>query len=132
MVQTQRTWANNVIYIYASKGKSYDEPEELNGMMSEKRSFTWSVVPELALAWKHAKEGKGNYYEVDGYLFRRDKILGESIGQLEQLPAPGNRSERDDIEKGCCSGGEERRSNGRRRERRRRIPGFGRKVRPPG
>ncbi|GFU00923.1 hypothetical protein TNCV_3428901 [Trichonephila clavipes] len=37
---------------------------------------------ELALAWKHAKEGKGNYYEVDGYLFNRDKILGESIGQL--------------------------------------------------
>ncbi|GFY25872.1 retrovirus-related Pol polyprotein from transposon opus [Trichonephila clavipes] len=37
---------------------------------------------ELALAWKHAKEGKGNYYEVDGYLFHRDKILGESIGQL--------------------------------------------------
>ncbi|GFT51574.1 retrovirus-related Pol polyprotein from transposon opus [Trichonephila clavipes] len=37
---------------------------------------------ELALAWKYAKEGKGNYYEVDGYLFRRDKKLGESIGQL--------------------------------------------------
>ncbi|GFU27015.1 retrovirus-related Pol polyprotein from transposon opus [Trichonephila clavipes] len=37
---------------------------------------------ELALVWKYAKEGKGNYDEVDGYLFRRDKILGESIGQL--------------------------------------------------
>ncbi|GFW85773.1 uncharacterized protein TNCV_854221 [Trichonephila clavipes] len=37
---------------------------------------------ELALVWKYAKEGKRNYYEVDGYLFRRDKILGESIGQL--------------------------------------------------
>ncbi|GFX77445.1 CCHC-type domain-containing protein [Trichonephila clavipes] len=37
---------------------------------------------ELALAWKHAKEGKGNYYEVDGYLFHRDKIFGESIRQL--------------------------------------------------
>ncbi|GFY29080.1 retrovirus-related Pol polyprotein from transposon opus [Trichonephila clavipes] len=37
---------------------------------------------ELALVWNHAKEGKGNYYEVDGYLFHRDKILGESIGQL--------------------------------------------------
>ncbi|XP_055936891.1 uncharacterized protein LOC129966488 [Argiope bruennichi] len=37
---------------------------------------------ELATAWKHAKEGKSNYYEVDGYLFHRDKILGESIGQL--------------------------------------------------
>ncbi|GFQ80034.1 CCHC-type domain-containing protein [Trichonephila clavata] len=39
---------------------------------------------ELALAWKHANEGKGNYYEAggDGYLFDRDKILGESIGQL--------------------------------------------------
>ncbi|GFX28907.1 retrovirus-related Pol polyprotein from transposon opus [Trichonephila clavipes] len=37
---------------------------------------------ELALAWKHAKEGKGNHDEVDGYLLHRDKILGESIGQL--------------------------------------------------
>ncbi|GFU00862.1 retrovirus-related Pol polyprotein from transposon opus [Trichonephila clavipes] len=37
---------------------------------------------ELALVWKYAKEGKGNYYEVDGYLFRKDKILGQSIGQL--------------------------------------------------
>ncbi|GFV53369.1 retrovirus-related Pol polyprotein from transposon opus [Trichonephila clavipes] len=37
---------------------------------------------ELALVWKYAKEGKGNYYEVDGHLFRRDKILGESIEQL--------------------------------------------------
>ncbi|GFX57909.1 retrovirus-related Pol polyprotein from transposon opus [Trichonephila clavipes] len=42
----------------------------------------WECCAELALAWKYAKEGKGNYYEVDGYLFRRDKILGESIGQL--------------------------------------------------
>ncbi|GFY27696.1 integrase catalytic domain-containing protein [Trichonephila clavipes] len=30
---------------------------------------------ELALVWKQAKEGKGNCYEVDGYLFHRDKIL---------------------------------------------------------
>ncbi|GFX43720.1 retrovirus-related Pol polyprotein from transposon opus [Trichonephila clavipes] len=37
---------------------------------------------QLALVWKHAKEGKGNHYKVDGYLFHRDKILGESIGQL--------------------------------------------------
>ncbi|GFT19542.1 CCHC-type domain-containing protein [Trichonephila clavipes] len=35
---------------------------------------------ELALVWKYAKEGKGNYYEVDGYLFRRDKILGRVLG----------------------------------------------------
>ncbi|GFU94242.1 CCHC-type domain-containing protein [Trichonephila clavipes] len=34
---------------------------------------------ELALVWKHAKEGKGNYYEVDGYLFHRNKILGERV-----------------------------------------------------
>ncbi|GFV69857.1 hypothetical protein TNCV_2631591 [Trichonephila clavipes] len=28
------------------------------------------------------RKAKRNYYEVDGYLFRRDKILGRSIGQL--------------------------------------------------
>ncbi|GFT69438.1 retrovirus-related Pol polyprotein from transposon opus [Trichonephila clavipes] len=132
---------------YASKGKSYDEPERAKWNDSEKRSFNGSggnvdetevslgILPEeaqehiedsrrnitslwnevgilgtkdeevtaemdkgsmvadsfrseqeccteLALVWKHAKEGKGNYYEVDGYLFYTDKILGESIGQL--------------------------------------------------
>ncbi|GFU98127.1 retrovirus-related Pol polyprotein from transposon opus [Trichonephila clavipes] len=35
---------------------------------------------ELALVWKYAKEGKGNYYEVDGYLFRRDKYSGRVLG----------------------------------------------------
>ncbi|GFU84252.1 CCHC-type domain-containing protein [Trichonephila clavipes] len=50
---------------------------------------------ELAMAWKYAKEGKGNYYEVDVYLFRRDKILGESIGQLEGMRA--------DVKKFCES-----------------------------
>ncbi|GFT71064.1 transposable element Tcb2 transposase [Trichonephila clavipes] len=45
---------------------------------------------ELALAWKYAKEGKGNYYEVDEYLFRRDKnTRGEywaaALSSREQL-----------------------------------------------
>ncbi|GFV32079.1 CCHC-type domain-containing protein [Trichonephila clavipes] len=35
-----------------------------------------SVIAELALVWKYAKEGKGNY-EVDGYLFHRIKHFGE-------------------------------------------------------
>ncbi|GFU44169.1 hypothetical protein TNCV_2005861 [Trichonephila clavipes] len=111
-----------------------DETEVSSGILPEKaqehiedsqRNITSCrnerCCAELALAWKYAKEGKGNYYEVDGYLSRRDKILGESIGQLggsegrceeeilvshvkecqahsiggaceEQLPAPGNRS----------------------------------------
>ncbi|GFX43532.1 hypothetical protein TNCV_3622091 [Trichonephila clavipes] len=34
----------------------------------------------VSIGLKH-KEGR-NYHEVDGYLFHRDKILGESIGQL--------------------------------------------------
>ncbi|GFU44714.1 hypothetical protein TNCV_1612981 [Trichonephila clavipes] len=47
---------------------------------------------ELALVWKQAKEGKGNYYEVDGYLFRRDKntsgrVLGScTLGWGEARP----------------------------------------------
>ncbi|GFV69370.1 retrovirus-related Pol polyprotein from transposon opus [Trichonephila clavipes] len=51
-------------------------------MMADSFRSEQECCAELALAWKYAKEGKGNYYEVDGYLFRRDKILGESIGQL--------------------------------------------------
>ncbi|GFU12842.1 RNA-directed DNA polymerase from mobile element jockey [Trichonephila clavipes] len=55
--------------------------EEVTAEM-DKGSILAECCAELALAWKYAKEGKGNYYEVDGYLFHRDKILGESIGQL--------------------------------------------------
>ncbi|GFX52143.1 retrovirus-related Pol polyprotein from transposon opus [Trichonephila clavipes] len=60
----------------------------LGGAQSEEK-FTGSklsgpegVLCRVSIGLKHAKEGKGNYYEVDGYLFHRDKILGESIGQL--------------------------------------------------
>ncbi|GFT66874.1 retrovirus-related Pol polyprotein from transposon opus [Trichonephila clavipes] len=58
---------------------------------------------ELALAWKHAKEGKGNYYEVDGYLFHRDKILGESIGQLVIPKCRRTEGLRADVKKFCES-----------------------------
>ncbi|GFU30702.1 retrovirus-related Pol polyprotein from transposon opus [Trichonephila clavipes] len=51
-------------------------------MVADSNRSEQECCAELALVWKYAKEGKGNYYEVDGYLFRRDKILGESIGQL--------------------------------------------------
>ncbi|GFT48894.1 uncharacterized protein TNCV_2771101 [Trichonephila clavipes] len=36
------TWADNVIYFYASKGKSYDEPERAKWNNSETRSFNGS------------------------------------------------------------------------------------------
>ncbi|GFX76287.1 retrovirus-related Pol polyprotein from transposon opus [Trichonephila clavipes] len=68
--------------------------EEVTAEMDSFRSEQ-ECCAELALAWNDAKEGKGNYYEVDGYLFRRDKILGESIGQLEGLRA--------DVKKFCES-----------------------------
>ncbi|GFV76184.1 uncharacterized protein TNCV_4672731 [Trichonephila clavipes] len=58
---------------------------------------------ELALVWKYAKEGKGNYYEVDGYLFRRDKILGESIGQLVIPKCRRTEGLRADVKKFCES-----------------------------
>ncbi|GBL84654.1 hypothetical protein AVEN_191112-1 [Araneus ventricosus] len=37
---------------------------------------------DLEIVWNSAKEGKDNYYEVDGYFFHKDKILGKGIGQL--------------------------------------------------
>ncbi|GBN10120.1 hypothetical protein AVEN_214032-1 [Araneus ventricosus] len=51
-------------------------------MLADNFRFEQEQCTELAMAWKHAKKGKGNYYEVDGYLFHREKILGDSIGQL--------------------------------------------------
>ncbi|GFV17063.1 retrovirus-related Pol polyprotein from transposon opus [Trichonephila clavipes] len=45
--------------------------------------FRTSVVPGVSIGLKYAKEGKRNYYGSSAdILFRRDKILGESIGQL--------------------------------------------------
>ncbi|GFV76541.1 integrase_H2C2 domain-containing protein [Trichonephila clavipes] len=51
-------------------------------MVADRFRSEQECCAELALVWKHAKEGKGNYYQIDRYLFQRDKILGESIGQL--------------------------------------------------
>ncbi|GFU94395.1 hypothetical protein TNCV_1551221 [Trichonephila clavipes] len=52
-------------------------------MVADSFRFRTGVLCRVSIGLKQAKEGKGNYYEVDGHLFRRDKILGESIGQLE-------------------------------------------------
>ncbi|GBO36281.1 hypothetical protein AVEN_168479-1 [Araneus ventricosus] len=46
-------------------------------MLADNFRFEQEQSAELAMAWKH-----DNYYEVDGYLFHRDKILGDNIRQL--------------------------------------------------
>ncbi|GFS74684.1 retrovirus-related Pol polyprotein from transposon opus [Trichonephila clavipes] len=69
-------------------GTLYTKDEEVTAEMYKGSMVADSFRSEqeccvkLALAWKYAIEGKGNYYEVDGYLFYRDKILGVSIGHL--------------------------------------------------
>ncbi|GFU92790.1 CCHC-type domain-containing protein [Trichonephila clavipes] len=77
---------------------------------------------ELALAWKYAKEGKGNYYEVDGYLFRRDKILGRVLGSwwgMNRCLHLATGRTRDDIKKGSGNDrGEEKRSERGEKEKR--------------
>ncbi|GFT66815.1 integrase_H2C2 domain-containing protein [Nephila pilipes] len=68
-----------------TKDKDVTAEMDKGSMVADSFRSQQECSAELALAWEYAKEGKANYYEVDGYLFHRDKILGESIGQLVVL-----------------------------------------------
>ncbi|GFV14854.1 CCHC-type domain-containing protein [Trichonephila clavipes] len=72
----------NEVGTLGTKDEEVTTEMDKGSMVADSFRSEQECCTELALAWKYAKEGKGNYYEVDGYLFRRDKILGESIGQL--------------------------------------------------
>ncbi|GFX59093.1 CCHC-type domain-containing protein [Trichonephila clavipes] len=72
----------NEVETLGTKDEEVTAEMDKGSMVADSFRSEQECCAEIALAWKHAKEGKGNYYEVDGYLFHRDKILGESIRQL--------------------------------------------------
>ncbi|GFY15972.1 retrovirus-related Pol polyprotein from transposon opus [Trichonephila clavipes] len=76
------TSCRNEVGKLGTKNEEVTAEMDKRSMVADSFRSEQECCAELALAWKHAKEGKGNYYEVDGYLFHRDKILGESIRQL--------------------------------------------------
>ncbi|GFX31841.1 uncharacterized protein TNCV_171741 [Trichonephila clavipes] len=80
--QRNITSCRNEVGTLGTKDEEVTAEMDKGSMVADSFRFEQECCAELALVWKYAKEGKGNYYEVDGYLFRRDKILGESIGQL--------------------------------------------------
>ncbi|GFV26518.1 CCHC-type domain-containing protein [Trichonephila clavipes] len=80
--QRNITSCRNEVETLGTKDEEVTAEMDKGIMVADSFRSEQECCAELALAWKYAKEGKGNYYEVDGYLFRRDKILGESIGQL--------------------------------------------------
>ncbi|GFV41129.1 CCHC-type domain-containing protein [Trichonephila clavipes] len=80
--QRNITSCRNEVATLSTKDEEVTAEMDKGIMVADSFRSEQECCAELALAWKYAKEGKGNYYEVDGYLFRRDKILGESIGQL--------------------------------------------------
>ncbi|GFX31036.1 retrovirus-related Pol polyprotein from transposon opus [Trichonephila clavipes] len=80
--QRNITSCQNGVGTLGTKDEEVTAEMDKGSMVADSFRSEQECCAELALVWKHAKEGKGNYYEVDGYLFRRDKILGESIGQL--------------------------------------------------
>ncbi|GFX96013.1 retrovirus-related Pol polyprotein from transposon opus [Trichonephila clavipes] len=80
--QRNITSCRNEVVTLGTKDEEVTAEMDKGSMVADSFRSEQECCAELALAWKYAKEGKGNYYEVDGYLFRRDKILGESIGQL--------------------------------------------------
>ncbi|GFW19878.1 retrovirus-related Pol polyprotein from transposon opus [Trichonephila clavipes] len=85
--QKNITSCRNEVGTLGTKDEKVTAEMDEGSMLADSFRSEQECCAELALAWKYAKEGKGNYYEVDGYLFHRDKILGESIGQLESLRA---------------------------------------------
>ncbi|GFV79248.1 retrovirus-related Pol polyprotein from transposon opus [Trichonephila clavipes] len=80
--QRNITSCRNEVGTLGTKDEEVTAEMDKGSMVADSFRSEQECCAELELAWKYAKEGKGNYYEVDGYLFRRDKILGESIGQL--------------------------------------------------
>ncbi|GFW54790.1 retrovirus-related Pol polyprotein from transposon opus [Trichonephila clavipes] len=80
--QRNITSCRNEVGTLGTKDEEVTVEMDKGSMVADSFRSEQECCAELALAWKYAKEGKGNYYEVDGYLFRRDKILGESIGKL--------------------------------------------------
>ncbi|GFU84296.1 uncharacterized protein TNCV_1717101 [Trichonephila clavipes] len=67
---------------WSTKDEEVTAEMDKGSMVADSFRSEQECCAELALSWKYAKEGKGNYYEVDGYLFRRDKILGRVLGKL--------------------------------------------------
>ncbi|GFU84603.1 CCHC-type domain-containing protein [Trichonephila clavipes] len=80
--QRNITSCRNEVGTLGTKDEEVTAEMDKGSMVADSFCSEQECCAELALVWKHAKEGKGNYYEVDGYLFHRDKILGESIGPL--------------------------------------------------
>ncbi|GFX76874.1 retrovirus-related Pol polyprotein from transposon opus [Trichonephila clavipes] len=80
--QRNITLCRNEVGTLGTKDEEVTAEMDKGIMVADSFRSEQECCAELALVWKYAKEGKGNYYEVDGYLFRRDKILGEIIGQL--------------------------------------------------
>ncbi|GFT34515.1 retrovirus-related Pol polyprotein from transposon opus [Trichonephila clavipes] len=80
--QRNITSCRNEVGTLGTKDEEVTAEMDKRSMVADNFRSEQECCAELALAWKHAKEGKGNYYEVDGYLFHRDKVLGESIVQL--------------------------------------------------
>ncbi|GFU71602.1 retrovirus-related Pol polyprotein from transposon opus [Trichonephila clavipes] len=80
--QRNITSCQNEVGTLGTKDEEVTAEMDKGSMVADSFRSEQECCAELALVWKQAKEGKGNYYEVDGYLFHRDKILGESIGQL--------------------------------------------------
>ncbi|GFY16346.1 CCHC-type domain-containing protein [Trichonephila clavipes] len=59
----------NEVGTFGTKDEEVTAEKDKGSMVADSFSSEQECYAELALVWKHAKEDKGNYYEVDGYLF---------------------------------------------------------------
>ncbi|GFY72242.1 CCHC-type domain-containing protein [Trichonephila inaurata madagascariensis] len=64
--QRNITSCQNEVGTFGTKDEEVTVEMDKGSMVADSFRSEQECCAELALAWKHAKEGKGNYYEVDG------------------------------------------------------------------
>ncbi|GFT80708.1 CCHC-type domain-containing protein [Trichonephila clavipes] len=67
--QRNITSCQNEVGTLGTKDEEVTAEMDKGSMVADSFRSEQECCAELALVWKQAKEGKGNYYEVDGYLY---------------------------------------------------------------
>ncbi|GFT03611.1 CCHC-type domain-containing protein [Nephila pilipes] len=74
--QSNITSCRNEVGTTITKDEEVTAGTDKGSMVADSFRSKQECCAELALAWEYAKKGKGYYYELDGYLFHRDRIHG--------------------------------------------------------
>ncbi|GFT34315.1 CCHC-type domain-containing protein, partial [Nephila pilipes] len=73
--QSNITSCRNEVGTTITKDEEVTVEMDKGSMVADSFRSEQECCAELALAWEHAKEGKGNYYEVDGVFKVGDQVI---------------------------------------------------------